>query len=264
MAIHAPESKDFRTELASLINRHSLENGSNTPDFILADYLVRCLATFDECVLWRQRWSAPEPIPEPAPEPVPEPPTPSAVIMKPPSDLYDAPWMREKNSNAIGAVINAIAYLGYGWPRVGEGRQPSLEQQRKVWLRHGEDIRWAISLLISVRELRIAAVIAPFALCRPFGNVVVLFAQDINDMNLGNCGKAIYDAVTRKDVKSKKHVPPKLLMHKVLRAIQLRARGEAPPAQLQVSDQGLDWARYELVQMYPDDPDLGWAPASVP
>ncbi|HSW65257.1 MAG TPA: hypothetical protein VLH56_18395 [Dissulfurispiraceae bacterium] len=30
----------FRAELETLINRYSKENGSNTPDFILADYMV--------------------------------------------------------------------------------------------------------------------------------------------------------------------------------------------------------------------------------
>lgn len=34
---------DFRRELTELINRHSLENKSNTPDFVLADFLIRCL-----------------------------------------------------------------------------------------------------------------------------------------------------------------------------------------------------------------------------
>lgn len=47
---------DFRRELESLINRYSLENGSNTPDFILADYLVRCLETFDSVVNRRDEW----------------------------------------------------------------------------------------------------------------------------------------------------------------------------------------------------------------
>jgi len=35
--------ENFKQELEHLINKHSMENRSNTPDFILADYLVRCL-----------------------------------------------------------------------------------------------------------------------------------------------------------------------------------------------------------------------------
>src|SRR5437667_8941183 len=51
-----PIAPDFRTELESLINRHSKENGSNTPDFMLADYLVGCLENFDKITRLRDRW----------------------------------------------------------------------------------------------------------------------------------------------------------------------------------------------------------------
>ena len=37
----------FERELAKLINAHSLENDSDTPDFILAKYLVGCLQTWN-------------------------------------------------------------------------------------------------------------------------------------------------------------------------------------------------------------------------
>ena len=37
----------FRKELSELINRNSMENASNTPDFILAEYLVNCLMAFN-------------------------------------------------------------------------------------------------------------------------------------------------------------------------------------------------------------------------
>ncbi len=46
----------FRDELQDLINRHSMENGSNTPDFILADYVRDCLTAYDAAVLRRDRW----------------------------------------------------------------------------------------------------------------------------------------------------------------------------------------------------------------
>lgn len=48
---------DFRGELNSLINRYSKENGSNTPDFILADYLIDCLRALDIAVSARDRWT---------------------------------------------------------------------------------------------------------------------------------------------------------------------------------------------------------------
>ena len=46
----------FRTELETLINCRSRENGSDTPDFILADYLVACLAAWDAGLQARERW----------------------------------------------------------------------------------------------------------------------------------------------------------------------------------------------------------------
>jgi len=46
----------FPEELKNLINKHSLEGGSNTPDFILAEYLKQCLETFDMCVRKREEW----------------------------------------------------------------------------------------------------------------------------------------------------------------------------------------------------------------
>lgn len=47
---------DLRSEVQHAINRHSAENGSNTPDFILADYLVACLDAFDHAVKAREFW----------------------------------------------------------------------------------------------------------------------------------------------------------------------------------------------------------------
>lgn len=46
----------FKRELAQLINRHSAENLSNTPDFILADMLFDALLTFSRCVQDREKW----------------------------------------------------------------------------------------------------------------------------------------------------------------------------------------------------------------
>ena len=46
----------FRQSLQQLINKHSMENGSNTPDFMLATYLLACLQAFDEAVKCRSEW----------------------------------------------------------------------------------------------------------------------------------------------------------------------------------------------------------------
>lgn len=42
--------------LRDLLNRHSAENASDTPDFMLASYLVRCLEAYNATVLARERW----------------------------------------------------------------------------------------------------------------------------------------------------------------------------------------------------------------
>ena len=43
-------------EIQHTINRHSAENGSNTPDFILAQFLLGCLAAWDAATNERERW----------------------------------------------------------------------------------------------------------------------------------------------------------------------------------------------------------------
>ena len=46
----------FRTEVRELVNRLSIDGECNTPDFILADYLVNCLQNFDETTKLRDVW----------------------------------------------------------------------------------------------------------------------------------------------------------------------------------------------------------------
>ncbi len=50
------ERKTFIEELEILINRHSVENGSNTPDFILAKFLFDSLHAFEDSVNAREKW----------------------------------------------------------------------------------------------------------------------------------------------------------------------------------------------------------------
>lgn len=47
---------EFRKELEALINRHSMENGSDTPDWLLAEYLCGCLNLWDQFVQRREMW----------------------------------------------------------------------------------------------------------------------------------------------------------------------------------------------------------------
>jgi len=46
----------FEKELEMLINKHSKENESDTPDFILVQYLKGCLANYVKTVKARDKW----------------------------------------------------------------------------------------------------------------------------------------------------------------------------------------------------------------
>lgn len=48
--------EDFMRELSALINRYSLENGSDTPDWILAEHMLRSLELFHLTTKTRSRW----------------------------------------------------------------------------------------------------------------------------------------------------------------------------------------------------------------
>ncbi len=48
--------RTFEKELAVLINRYSKEQDSDTPDFILAEYLVHCLKIWGEATTKRDEW----------------------------------------------------------------------------------------------------------------------------------------------------------------------------------------------------------------
>lgn len=52
----------FNEELKDLINRHSIETGSNTPDYILVEFLTGCLREFDHAVRLREVRIQPEAI----------------------------------------------------------------------------------------------------------------------------------------------------------------------------------------------------------
>jgi hypothetical protein len=52
----APYGGAFLDELTALLNRHSMENGSDTPDFILAEYLAGCLTQWNVYSRKREAW----------------------------------------------------------------------------------------------------------------------------------------------------------------------------------------------------------------
>ena len=46
----------FAKELSNLLNRHSIENESDTPDWILAEYIRKTLEAWNSSVLQRDKW----------------------------------------------------------------------------------------------------------------------------------------------------------------------------------------------------------------
>lgn len=46
----------LQEEIIIAINKHSAENESNTPDFILAQFLIGCLSAFNEATKTRDKW----------------------------------------------------------------------------------------------------------------------------------------------------------------------------------------------------------------
>lgn len=47
---------DFEKELEKLINKYSIENGSNTPDFLLTKYLMGCLRNYNSATNARDKY----------------------------------------------------------------------------------------------------------------------------------------------------------------------------------------------------------------
>jgi len=46
----------FHEELEHIINKYSQENVSNTPDYILANFILGCMKAFDQAVKDRDKW----------------------------------------------------------------------------------------------------------------------------------------------------------------------------------------------------------------
>lgn len=51
-----PKEPTFVQELEHLINKHSQESASGTPEFILAEYMMSCLDAFNKAVQDREKW----------------------------------------------------------------------------------------------------------------------------------------------------------------------------------------------------------------
>lgn len=52
----APTTHPFEQALCELINKYSMENGSDTPDFVLAQYMFTCLSAYQTAVKARDKY----------------------------------------------------------------------------------------------------------------------------------------------------------------------------------------------------------------
>ena len=59
----AKDEETFEKGLSRQINKHSQEGNSNTPDYILAQYLKGCLDVFATAVQQRETWHGRDPRP---------------------------------------------------------------------------------------------------------------------------------------------------------------------------------------------------------
>lgn len=50
------EYDKLRRQFANILNCNSAENDSDTPDYILADYLIECLKTYNRTIKAREEW----------------------------------------------------------------------------------------------------------------------------------------------------------------------------------------------------------------
>lgn len=57
-----PQPTSFQEDLRSLINRHSVECQSDTPDYILAQFLLGALNSFNDATIARDKSQGRDPL----------------------------------------------------------------------------------------------------------------------------------------------------------------------------------------------------------
>jgi hypothetical protein len=122
--------KSLQEELRHLINCRSLENGSNTPDFILAGYLVGCLAAFDVAVRERSKFYGREHQKPGHGDGLPDE---SEILITEEEEKTSGlrPWAPEHPINQLRGLIDQIGNIG-NRPDMREWREKSLAQIAEV------------------------------------------------------------------------------------------------------------------------------------
>lgn len=70
-------------ELSSAVNHSSMENGSNTPDWIIGEFLTTMIGALDRAILQRDKWYGRMNAPGQSSEPEPEGPNPNTTTETP-------------------------------------------------------------------------------------------------------------------------------------------------------------------------------------
>lgn len=59
------EFENLKKDIAAILNKYSQENRSNTPDYMLADYMLGCLNVYENTISAREKWfGRPDPFKE--------------------------------------------------------------------------------------------------------------------------------------------------------------------------------------------------------
>jgi hypothetical protein len=66
--MNSNSERTFRSDIENAINYHSREQESNTPDFVLAEYLTNCLEAFDRATKQRDIFFGHIPFPRTKPQ----------------------------------------------------------------------------------------------------------------------------------------------------------------------------------------------------
>jgi hypothetical protein len=129
----------FHQDLEALLNSHSMEGGSDTPDFLLAGYLLDCLRAFDHAVKARTRWYEAAPLS-------------GASDLRPPGGASE----REREVlDEVQAELHKAYAKHPAYPSAHHGISVLREEVEELW----EFVRRDRSLSISARNeaLQIAA-----------------------------------------------------------------------------------------------------------
>lgn len=100
----------LESAIAATLNRWSAENGSDTPDFILAAYLTDYLNAWNRAANWRAKWYSPEGVPADERDAGPQPPygcakAPELIPSPALGDLQPLPTVESEIVRRIGTVL---------------------------------------------------------------------------------------------------------------------------------------------------------------